>query len=152
MINLQNRCYRTHLTGDTDWKFARFNCMWPVPVAARSKPRSMVLDRSNIGMVGSNPTSHSRQGCVSAFLYVVVSCVCRGFAIGRFPVQRVLTKCRKVFIVLGLSSIQERPEGLISETQNSKFRWGAVRKDRKQDRTLETKIKLYKIISVPTVM
>jgi hypothetical protein len=52
-------------------------------MAARSKART-VCNRSNSGIVGSNPT---RRKDVSAFFCVVLSYVGRGLATGRSSVQ-----------------------------------------------------------------
>jgi hypothetical protein len=54
-----------------------YTCFVPIPVAARSKART-VSDHSNAGIAGSNPA----QVCVSSFFCVVLPCVGRGLASG----------------------------------------------------------------------
>jgi hypothetical protein len=41
--------------------------------------------------------SRSRNGCISSFFYVVLTCVGRGLVIGRSPFQGVLPKCLNGF-------------------------------------------------------
>jgi len=56
--------------------------------------------------------SRSRHGCVSPFFRIVLSCVGRGLAMGRFPFKGVLLKRVKGFIVSGVNSTQVRgPNG-----------------------------------------
>jgi hypothetical protein len=59
----------------------------PAPIAARSKTRT-VFGRSETGIVGSNPT-RDKDVC-PRFSVFVFSCVGRGLAAGRSPVQGVL--------------------------------------------------------------
>jgi hypothetical protein len=65
----------------------------------------MVLDRSNSGIVGSNPTR--RMDEISHFC-VVLSRIRRGLAMGLSPVQRVLPKCRRGFTVSDVHSDLEQ--------------------------------------------
>jgi len=63
--------------------------------------------RATYGAYGLGPLGHwdrgfesrSRHGCISAFLYIVLSCVSRGLTMGRSPVQGVLPTCLKRLII-----------------------------------------------------
>jgi hypothetical protein len=59
----------------------------PVPTVARSKAR-IVLNRSNIAIVGSNPARG--MDMFPRYSHVLPSCVGRGLVMGRSPVQGVL--------------------------------------------------------------
>jgi hypothetical protein len=61
-------------------------------MAARSKARTD-FNRSNIGIVGSNPARGMEVS--SASFCIVLSCVCSGLATGRSPVQGVLLNAKK---------------------------------------------------------
>jgi hypothetical protein len=68
------------------------------------------------GACGTGPLEHwyrgfesrSRHGYMCAFFCVVLSCVDRGLAVGRSPVQGVLPKCLKEFIVSEVNSALEQ--------------------------------------------
>jgi hypothetical protein len=69
-------------------------------MAALSKA-FIVFDRSNTGIVGSNP-ARGVYVCMYVRTYlrvfcVVLSCVGTGIATGRSPVQGVLPKCPKIY-------------------------------------------------------
>jgi len=57
---------------------------------------SIVLDRSNTGVAGSNPARGVDVRPIS-FFCAALSCVGRGTAIGRSPVHGFLSKCLKRF-------------------------------------------------------
>jgi hypothetical protein len=57
----------------------------------------------------------------SPFSCVVLSCVGKGLVIGRSPIQGVLPKCLKEFIVSKFISNQNRPEGPIRDTNNNNY-------------------------------
>jgi hypothetical protein len=87
----------------------------PAPVAAWSKV-GMVLDRSNIGIMGlilASGTVH-----MSAIFCVVLSWVHRSLAMGRSPVQGILPKYLKGFTVSKVHSESEQAEVLSRETYN----------------------------------
>jgi hypothetical protein len=98
------------------WNKQFYHKLLPVPVGVRSKQR-MVLDRLKSGVVDSNTARV--MFCVSVSLYFFMSYVGRGVALGRSPIQGILPKFLKEFIVSEVIVNWIRPEGVIRETNNN---------------------------------
>jgi len=89
--------------------------MLHVPPCFVHQSPCMVMDGSNTGIVGLNPDRGMDVYPRRVFLCCAV-CVGRGLAMGRFPVQGVLQKCLKGFIVSEVNCESEQANGLNHET------------------------------------
>jgi hypothetical protein len=94
------------LNGGSDWSN---NSHSAGPSGRAVYGASMILNRSNPVMVGSNPDWRVN---VYPRLCFVTPCSGRGIAMSRSSAQGVLTTCLKIFTVLGINCESEQARGI----------------------------------------